>query len=283
MSDLISEAEGAASGAESDAAKFLGGNLQHAYILILPAVWPPGLAAAAATGAEVGYEDLEGSSNSSSISSMENQSPGVLNKRIEFMFNPMTYTIEKSANWNHQPTAGGWPTATPNWVGSGQRSLSVELFLDKSYTTDGSVQGDVDMLFSTLQPTLSSLFRKPPSPPFVLFGWGENLGFLAYMESVRVEFQLFRPDGTPTRANCAITMKEVPATPLGQNPTSGGSARRTRQLVAGDSLQSISFREYGKPTMWRALAEVNGIEDPTRVAPGTTVLVPSKADAADLA
>jgi nucleoid-associated protein YgaU len=41
-----------------------------------------------------------------------------------------------------------------------------------------------------------------------------------------------------------------------------------RTVVAGDSLASIAYREYGDPTMWRPLAAFNGIDDPLRAAAG---------------
>lgn len=264
-----------------------GGNLQKAYLLILPPSSPAGGAAAAALGAAgIAAEDLAGANggatSSGAANSAETQFSGTVGNRIEFTFNPKEYTVEKSAHWQHNPDMGSRPTATPTWKGSGQRSLSMEMFLDTTYSGQKSVQTDIDLLFSCLQPTILSVLMESPSPPFVIFGWGENLSFLAYMESVRAQYTMFKPDGTPIRAACAVTMKEIPVGLASQNPTSGGRARRTRRLVAGDTLQSISYREFGKPTMWRAIASMNGIEDPTRVAPGTTVLIPPRSDVAGL-
>ena len=50
-------------------------------------------------------------------------------------------------------------------------------------------------------------------------------------------------------------------------------------MIDGDTLQSVAYRELGKPTYWRAIAELNDIDDPMRLAPGTTLLIPSVADA----
>jgi nucleoid-associated protein YgaU len=268
-----------------------GGTLQRAYLLILPPSSPAGGLAAAAMGAAgLAAEDLTGSSGGNTGNGVANvaetEFSGTVGNRIDFMFNPKQYTIEKSAKWEHSPDQASRPTATPVYVGSNQRSLSLEIFLDTNkngWSGPKSVQTDVDLLFSCLQPTLMSVMLEEPSPPFVMFGWGENLSFLAYMESVRAEFQMFLPNGTPTRATCNIVMKEIPINLAKQNPTSGGRAQRTRTTVAGDTLASIATREYGRPTMWRAIAQANGIEDPTRVAPGTTLLIPPKTDAADLA
>jgi len=199
------------------------------------------------------------------------------------LFNPHKYTVEKEASWVRDYDEGAMSAAIPTWRGAGPRIMNVEVFLDATYSANGGVQPDIDLLFDCCQPTLLSVIALKPSPPFVLFGWGMTIGFLAFMRSVRAEYTLFRPDGTPLRAECSLVLEEIPVALARQNPTSGGSVRRTRTTVAGDTLQSIAHREYGRPTMWRALAEANGIEDPLRVAPGTTLLVPPVGEANTLA
>ena len=79
-------------------------------------------------------------------------------------------------------------------------------------------------------------------------------------------------------------MQEYPTNPAGQNPTSG-AARSTRahRVVLGDTLASIANEEYGTPTMWRAIAKVNGLDDPFNLRLGRELLIPPPADAAALA
>jgi hypothetical protein len=216
------------------------------------------------------------------VNSADDMAAGGVGSRIEFLFNPTTYSIEKSAEWTRSLQPGGRPTAVPTFAGAGPRSMSVEILFDASYSKTESVQPHVDLLMGLCQPTMMSMLLGPPSPPFCMFGWGQTLGFLAFMKSVRAEFSLFRPDGTPIRATCAVVMEEIPVGLPGQNPTSGGAARRSYSTVAGDTLQSVAFREYGKPTLWRAIAAANGIEDPTRVAPGTQLLIPPRSEAAEV-
>jgi nucleoid-associated protein YgaU len=71
-------------------------------------------------------------------------------------------------------------------------------------------------------------------------------------------------------------MEEMGGETSGQNPTSGAlAARSVRTVVSGDSLPSMAYREYGDPTLWRALAEANEIDDPMRLPVGVTLLVPA--------
>ena len=54
--------------------------------------------------------------------------------------------------------------------------------------------------------------------------------------------------------------------------------RRVHTVVAGDTLASLAYREYGDPTLWRPLAAFNGIDDPLRLPPGATLLLPAVED-----
>jgi nucleoid-associated protein YgaU len=85
------------------------------------------------------------------------------------------------------------------------------------------------------------------------------------------------------RANVTVALVEVPNEPAGQNPTSGSLAgHRTVTMVAGESLHSIAYREYGRADFWRGLAAENCIDDPLRVRPGTSLRIPPRERAADL-
>ncbi len=88
-------------------------------------------------------------------------------------------------------------------------------------------------------------------------------------------------DGTPVRATVELTIVGQSEKLARTNPTSHAiDSRRVRTLTDGDTLQSIAHRELGKAAYWRAVAELNGIDDPQRVSSGTVLLIPSLADAA---
>ena len=116
------------------------------------------------------------------------------------------------------------------------------------------------------------------------FKWGGNPqldGFSGFLKSVVVNYTVFRKDGTPVQAKVDITIEGQPETIGGQNPTSHSvNSRRVHTVTEGDTLQSVAYRELGRPSYWRAIAELNGIDDPQRVTAGTTLLIPTLADAA---
>lgn len=191
-----------------------------------------------------------------------------------FQFNPKEFTVTKSAKWTGDPQAGNTQTTMPQYGGAEPQAMNLEIFLD-SETSGGDITAEIEKLFQCCTPLPQSLNQNQPSPPLVVFGWGTKISFTAYVKKVSAKYTLFKPNGTPIRAVCTIDVQEVPSEAERQNPTSGGDAgRRTHTVVAGDSLPSVANREYGVPGLWRAIAEANGIDDPFRLASGTSLRIP---------
>ncbi|OLT14841.1 peptidase M23 [Pseudonocardia sp. CNS-139] len=202
--------------------------------------------------------------------------PGPPCGRIAFQFNPKELSVSKSAKWNRDPQKGSKKAGVPEFKGADASKLVLEMFLDASDTQDDSVVKTVEKLFSCCVPTDATHRNGKGSPPWVVFHWGGLTGFTAYVSSVSVKYTLFTPGGLPIRGTATVTIEEIAGEQPGQNPTSGGRpARSVHTVVAGDTLASIAWREYGDPGMWRALADRNDIDDPMRLRPGTALFVPA--------
>jgi len=199
---------------------------------------------------------------------------------LVFKFNPKEYSISKSANW-HGNTKAASTTKAPEaeYLGPNPRTLTLEIFLDESDSTTGDVSKDIDVLMGccTVLPGAD-----PPRPPTVVFGWGTNVSFKAYVEQVQAHFTQFRAEGTPFRATANITLKELPEVNKPTNPSSGTPViHKVRTVTAGDTLASIAYQEYRNPSRWRAIAAANDIDDPMRVPTGTTLVIPPPREAAE--
>jgi hypothetical protein len=204
--------------------------------------------------------------------------PGALIARVPLQFNPNKLALTKSTEWRREPSRMASQSALPEFVGSGPRSLSVEVFLDATATHDNSVEQKVERLMLACVPTPRSLAAKKPASPWVRFEWGtaRTISFNGVLTSFSVDYSLFDVDGKPLRATCSLTVEEASTDAPGQNPTSGSrEARRTHRVVAGDSLPQLAWDEYGDATAWRLIAEANGIDDPLFLPPGTELLVPT--------
>jgi nucleoid-associated protein YgaU len=201
--------------------------------------------------------------------------PGARRGAIAFQFNPKEVTIAKTANWKRDPATRAKKAGPAQFIGAEPCKLTVEMFFDATGAQDGSVVATVEQLFSCCVPTEQSAGQKKHSPPIVVLHWGSISSFPAFITSVSAKYTLFNGQGLPIRALVSVAMEEMPGEPFRQNPTSGSQdVRRVHRTVAGDTLASVAYSEYGDPTQWRALAAYNGIDDPMRVRTGTALLLP---------
>ncbi|WP_107471057.1 LysM peptidoglycan-binding domain-containing protein [Streptomyces monashensis] len=207
--------------------------------------------------------------------------PGGTIAQLNLQFNPNSLQLRKSTEWRRTPSRMAGESALPEFVGSGPRELSLEVFLDATSKHDNSVEQAVEKLMKGCVPTPASLARKKPASPWVRFEWGSarTTSFDGVLSSLSVTYSLFDVDGKPLRATCSLSIEEASVDPPGQNPTSGArTARSTHTVVAGDSLPLLAWREYGDATAWRVIAEANGIDDPMALVPGAELVVPALGD-----
>jgi Contractile injection system tube protein len=201
-------------------------------------------------------------------------------------FNPSTLQLSKTSAWSAQPTRGSRRAPRPQFVGTGPEILAAKLLFDGFDSLGGASKPVADAVTQLLDWTCvpaAAYDSATPQPPTVTFRWGTGIGFTGFLRHVNVEYTMFAADGTPLRAIAEISLQRVPEDPQGTNPTSGGiSGRRSALLADCDCLAAIAYREYGDPALWRGIAIANGIEDPARVPVGTRLLVPPRAEAAQL-
>lgn len=200
--------------------------------------------------------------------------------KIEFQFNPEKIQINRSARWLKSEANAEGESSALEYKGPQPTKMKLEMFIDASDKKDGDISPQVEKLLEACAPTRSSKSRDLPLPCYAIFGW-DKVYFRGFIESVDVTYTMFRESGKPVRANCTIDLTETPPQAPAQNPTSGGrGAQSWVQMVAGDTLAGIAFREYGDATLWRAIADANVIDDPLRVRPGTQLLIPPAVEAA---
>ena len=210
---------------------------------------------------------------------------------VPFGLNPTSISITRGASWkapsSRSPGAPSPASAVAGLilgsvpVGHGQLQftqsqaavLSMVVWFDATFEENGTIDFEINQLQNWTCPT-EPVSPGLNSPPRVSFIW-RSLEFVGAISRLTLKYKKFGLDGLPLRVEANISITENPFPVPFTNPTSGGiSGRRVHVVSAGDTLHSVSYAEYGSPGLWRVLAEANGIDDPLRVAPGTTLLIP---------
>jgi hypothetical protein len=206
--------------------------------------------------------------------------------KVDCWFNPKDFTLSKNNKWEIK-TVTGQDLPTVQFGGSDSQKISLDLLFDDTDSDQGDVRNVCNTLFDMMKP--NAQFKTGDNnnerPPKVEFGWGNFVTFKAVCDSLSIQYTMFKPDGTPIRAQAKLGLTQVePAVLQGgggsltrtrQNPTTTGVAGlRSHVFRDGDSLQSIAYAAYGDATKWRKIAEANGIDDPMRLKRGTILTIP---------
>lgn len=199
--------------------------------------------------------------------------------RLPCLFNPATLTVALSNTWHGDETPGkGVPDLY--FAGSSSGIFDTELVFDTTDTGKPVTEYTGRLVkVMRIDPNLPGHdpSRNRGRPPWIRFHWGDLHSFKSVVEQLRISFTYFGSDGTPLRARVAITLRQYEDDPTWapQNPTSGTpQPHRVHVVQSGDSLDRLAARYFGDPTIWRFIAEANGVEDPFRLTPGLALRIP---------
>jgi hypothetical protein len=206
---------------------------------------------------------------------------------IPVYFNPTEYSISKSNEWKYDKVTGNsFPKA--QFGGGNPRELTLNLMLDASLLgKESHVRGTTNELFKMMEVKEGQTAGSPGAvPPFVTFRWGKETTFKSVCTQLTVAFKLFRPNGDPIRAEVKMTLKQAETAGTASanganrsgNPTTRANAGHGIHIVKdGDTLPSIAYSNYGDATVWRAIADANGIENPLHLRRGRSLSLPKLA------
>jgi nucleoid-associated protein YgaU len=205
-------------------------------------------------------------------------------KQLVFHFNPTTVSFTRAVAFNRTPKQGSNDPPV-QFTGAGPTSMSLQILLDAVGTgRTAGVQPEIDLLVSWT--TVPDVTKPGEGPPRLVFTWGvltinKEKTLVGYLEQLKVTCELFDRQGCPLRATVDLTLKSAAQEPKGTNPSSGSErSRRQHVLRREETLHSLAFDTFGDPGAWRAIADLNGVDDPTRVRPGRELLLPDVSELA---
>lgn len=190
------------------------------------------------------------------------------NEDLEVLFNPKEYVIEKKTPWS-EINVFGMDSPPVQFTMGERKRLSMELYFDTS-----EEKTDVRD-YTTKIDKLMLVNAQEHRPPILRFSWG-SLSFDCVLEDMVQRFTLFSDDGTPLRAVCKVVFKEYATAAKQLSNTRRESADHTKRMALreGETLSSLSAREYNDCSKWRAIADANNIDDPENISAGTIVELP---------
>lgn len=221
------------------------------------------------------------------ITPLDKRGQPMTNKGFAVLFNPNTYSISKTVNWNSLSATGPTSARTNRMVnaptlffaGGSSRLLNLELFYDVTEPMNDVVSDDVRKETNKVV-ELTRIQKDLQRPPAVEVAWGaapparSDFPFTGVVSNLVQRFTLFSSDGKPLRATLTVTVTEFLDPALDQRQTDPEFT--TRRLKRGDTLSAIAAETYRDPAQWRLIAEANNLDDPRHLDVGRTLTIPKR-------
>jgi nucleoid-associated protein YgaU len=216
-------------------------------------------------------------------------SGGLLTPDIEVLFNPNKLSFQRSQNWQTVNPAALSTTGRRGrlqYQNTTPETLSVEFFFD-TYELSSERQG----FFSALNPlgngpdpisVLNHTIRmeklaevvpdlhRPPVCKLLWGGGGKKQIFKGVLTQMSKTLELFHPNGTPLRATMQCTFTDVEFT----GELHSADVDKRYVVKPRDTLLAIAADLYEDSSLWRVIAQANGIDDPRALTPGQVLAIP---------
>lgn len=190
-------------------------------------------------------------------------------EKFKVLFNPEEYSLNKDNNFA-QIAVPGLRSPLLQFTHGNLRTLEMELFFD-TYEQKRDVREETGKIVRLLD-----IDPDTHAPPVLLFVWGD-LRFTCVLARANQRFQMFGEDGRPVRARLTVTFNEYTNADREAKEIKRSTADFTRlhSVVQGETLNSIAYRYYKNPALWRPIAILNGIANPRSLSLGQRLEIPA--------
>ena len=193
------------------------------------------------------------------------------------LMNPETYRIRYEVSQN-QNQAQGTSSTAPRF----NKTLPEDLQLDFVFDRSGVIKGFADENGVGIIDDIEK-FKKivldyngnQHKPNYLVISWGSLL-FKGSLKDMEITYKLFKPDGTPIRANIHATFKGFIEDNLRVARENNNSPDLThiRVVGEGDTLPLMTFRIYGDSKYYLEVAKANKLVNFRKLAPGQQIFFP---------
>ncbi len=187
--------------------------------------------------------------------------------------NPEKYSHNHSVSYN-KAQGIGTAGASAQFDKILPEKLSFELLFDTTGVIPGS-PSDLHQELNRFKKTVYTYNGDIHRPNYVKLSWG-SLVFKAQLVSLQIQFNLFKPDGTPLRAKANVDFEGYLDAKTLELSSDNKSPDLTHRITvqAGDTLPLLSYRFYGDSAYYLDLARANGMNGFRKLQPGDQLFFP---------
>lgn len=195
--------------------------------------------------------------------------------------NPASYTQLFEIRYN-DVQAQGSPQGSPVYNRTPSDTVTLQLVFDGTGVVPSKLPGTpaatadgITKQIAAFKALVFAYNGNIHSPNFLILSWGTLL-FRCRLQSLKVNYTMFRPDGAPLRARVDITVKgyndEVEIAKRANKSSADLSHLVT--VKAGDTLPLLCYGIYGTSTAYVEVAAINKLTNFRDLRPGQQLLFP---------
>lgn len=191
---------------------------------------------------------------------------------ISVPINPDKYSRTIKIEYNEEQEQGTQGN-NPPFSRTPPEEMQFEFLFDGTGVVPGSsaIQKRIEQFKKTVYRVEGDIHR----PNFLKLIWGD-LSFNCVLKDLKIDYNLFKPDGTPLRARVNTTFMQVVEEERRSAEQGNNSPDLThvRYVKEGDTLPLMAYRIYGDPGLYLQVARYNGFTDFRNLKPNTKVVFP---------
>ena len=196
-------------------------------------------------------------------------------KEFDALINPANYTHNFTINYKDSESLGE-TSAAPKYEKYSAETVNFKIVLDGTGVIPVSgTRKNVYELLRSLKDAVYTFNGSIHQPNYVQLLWGSML-FNGRLTSMKVEYNLFKPNGLPLRANVTLDFKGFTSKELSSKMANLSSPDMSHFIVfkAGDTLPNLCFQIYKDSTYCIEVAKINALKSFRNIKPGTELLFP---------
>ncbi|MDW3211150.1 MAG: LysM peptidoglycan-binding domain-containing protein [Reichenbachiella sp.] len=187
------------------------------------------------------------------------------------MLNPESYSHSLNVQYSEEQGAGT-PDASIKYEKSTPSSVNFDLVFDATGVVDKN-RTDLTSEITKFKKVAYDYNGSIHSPNFLKLIWGKAMLFKCRLTTMKINYTLFKPDGSPLRAKVSVTFKEF------QNPSeamedNSPDMTHVKTVIAGEQLPALTYDVYQDESQMLMVAEHNKLDTLMHIKPGTKLYFP---------
>ncbi|WP_215395575.1 CIS tube protein [Rheinheimera oceanensis] len=224
---------------------------------------------------------MSGSKSLLTISCCDNNGQPTGEGQFQAMINPASLNHQLGISYNTDNSKNlpvGKSAVESKLSQYQQEKLSFDLVLDGTgvVPVSGQQVADVSKQVKQLKNVVYHYVGEKHEPSIVKLQWGQSFSFVGRLNSMTVDYTLFKPGGDPLRAKIKLNFGSYMSNKQEALKADRQSPDLTHQVLvkAGDTLPNLCYRIYRDSSYYLAVAEFNQLDSVSVLTPGRQLYFP---------